>query len=406
MKRALVLSGGGGKGAYQLGVWKALRKLKINFDIVTGTSIGALNGALIAQNDYFSLWYLWQKTNFETLFGYELENDVNTYLGKKETIKMYKEGILKDKGMTTIHIEKLVKRFVNEKKIRNSKIDYGLVAFNLTDFEEVALSKKDIPDGKIADFAVASATCFPAFQIKEIDDKKYIDGGYYDNLPINLSLDMGAQEIIAVDLGAIGMIQDVKDKSIKITTIKPNNELCSFLVFDPKKSRKNIIYGYNDTMKVFGYLDGEKYTFQKNSLERNYNLFIDKIKEKIFGNIKSDFVKKMLTDSNINDILSNNDKKFDEIVEFLGYIYNIEDSKVYNPSLYNKKIKKEFSKRMEEDLNDGKELFNIKEIINDNINRKIITYFYNNPDLNDLFTRRLALIFTKQYVASIYLKVI
>ena len=390
----------------QLGVWKALRKLKINFDIVTGTSIGALNGALIAQNDYFSLWYLWQKTNFETLFGYELENDVNTYLGKKETIKMYKEGILKDKGMTTIHIEKLVKRFVNEKKIRNSKIDYGLVAFNLTDFEEVALSKKDIPDGKIADFAVASATCFPAFQIKEIDDKKYIDGGYYDNLPINLSLDMGAQEIIAVDLGAIGMIQDVKDKSIKITTIKPNNELCSFLVFDPKKSRKNIIYGYNDTMKVFGYLDGEKYTFQKNSLERNYNLFIDKIKEKIFGNIKSDFVKKMLTDSNINDILSNNDKKFDEIVEFLGYIYNIEDSKVYNPSLYNKKIKKEFSKRMEEDLNDGKELFNIKEIINDNINRKIITYFYNNPDLNDLFTRRLALIFTKQYVASIYLKVI
>lgn len=406
MKRALVLSGGGGKGAYQLGVWKALRKLKINFDIVTGTSIGALNGALIAQNDYFSLWYLWQKTNFETLFGYELENDINTYLGKKETIKMYKEGILKDKGMTTIHIEKLVKRFINEKKIRNSKIDYGLVAFNLTDFEKVTLSKKDIPDGKIADFAVASATCFPAFQIKEIDDKKYIDGGYYDNLPINLSLDMGAQEIIAVDLGAIGMIQDVKDKSIKITTIKPNNELCSFLVFDPKKSRKNIIYGYNDTMKVFGYLDGEKYTFQKNSLERNYNLFIDKIKEKIFGNIKSDFVKKMLTDSNINDILSNNDKKFDEIVEFLGYIYNIEDSKVYNPSLYNKKIKKEFSKRMEEDLNDGKELFNIKEIINDNINRKIITYFYNNPDLNDLFTRRLALIFTKQYVASIYLKVI
>ena len=45
MKRAIVLSGGGAKGAYQIGVWKALRKLKLNYSIVTGTSVGALNGA-------------------------------------------------------------------------------------------------------------------------------------------------------------------------------------------------------------------------------------------------------------------------------------------------------------------------------------------------------------------------
>ena len=44
--KALVLSGGGAKGSYQLGVWKALRELNIKFDIITGTSVGALNGAL------------------------------------------------------------------------------------------------------------------------------------------------------------------------------------------------------------------------------------------------------------------------------------------------------------------------------------------------------------------------
>ena len=51
--KALVLSGGGSKGSYQIGVWKALRKLHIKFDIVTGTSVGALNGALVAQKNYY-----------------------------------------------------------------------------------------------------------------------------------------------------------------------------------------------------------------------------------------------------------------------------------------------------------------------------------------------------------------
>ena len=406
MKRALVLSGGGGKGAYQFGVWKALRKLKIDFDIVTGTSIGALNGALIAQNDYFSLGYLWLKTNFATLFNYELKNDINTFLGKKETIKMYKDGILKDKGMDTIHIENLVKRFIDEKKLRKSEIDYGLVTFNLSDFKEVSLSKKNIPNGKLNDYAVASATCFPAFKIKEIDGKKYVDGGYYDNLPINLAVEMGAEEVIAVDLGAIGLNQEVKNKNIKITTIKPNNTLGSLLVFDRKTSRKNIDYGYNDTMKVFGYLDGKKYTFNKNDLSNNYNLYKENISKLIFEHVSNELVIKVIKDSNINLILNNENNKFNEVVEFVGSTYKIVDSKIYNINLYNRKIKREFNKKILEDSNNGKDLLDIKGLINDNINRKLITYFYNNSNLNDLLTRRLALIFTKQYVASIYLKVI
>ncbi len=51
-KRAVVLSGGGAKGAYQVGVWKALRKLHYSYQIVTGTSVGALNGMLMVQHDY------------------------------------------------------------------------------------------------------------------------------------------------------------------------------------------------------------------------------------------------------------------------------------------------------------------------------------------------------------------
>ena len=47
MKTGIALAGGGSKGSYQTGAWKALRELGIDYDIVTGTSIGAINGALM-----------------------------------------------------------------------------------------------------------------------------------------------------------------------------------------------------------------------------------------------------------------------------------------------------------------------------------------------------------------------
>lgn len=81
MKRALVLAGGGSKGAYEVGFIKALDELNIDFSIVTGTSIGALNGCLLAQGDKESLENLWKtldvtqvfKDGFSPDFSFDLE---------------------------------------------------------------------------------------------------------------------------------------------------------------------------------------------------------------------------------------------------------------------------------------------------------------------------------------------
>ena len=74
----LVLSGGGTRGAFQIGVWKALRKLHIKYDIITGTSVGALNGALMVQNNYHKAINLWKKVNMELLFGDEATDSKDT----------------------------------------------------------------------------------------------------------------------------------------------------------------------------------------------------------------------------------------------------------------------------------------------------------------------------------------
>ena len=66
-KKAVVLSGGGARGAYQAGAWKALRELDYQFDIVTGTSVGALNAAMMASGDFDRAITLWQEISPEAV---------------------------------------------------------------------------------------------------------------------------------------------------------------------------------------------------------------------------------------------------------------------------------------------------------------------------------------------------
>ena len=67
-KVGIVLSGGGARGSYQIGVWKALNKLKIKYDVVTGTSVGALNGLLFVQKDYKKAYKIWKNIGYDFLF--------------------------------------------------------------------------------------------------------------------------------------------------------------------------------------------------------------------------------------------------------------------------------------------------------------------------------------------------
>ena len=67
-KNAFVLSGGGSRGAYELGVWQALRELGIPIHIAAGTSVGALNGAMVAQDDFEGAVRLWNELETHMVF--------------------------------------------------------------------------------------------------------------------------------------------------------------------------------------------------------------------------------------------------------------------------------------------------------------------------------------------------
>jgi len=276
--RAIVLSGGGSLGSYQIGVWKALRRLHIHYDIVTGTSIGALNGALMVQKNYYKALKIWKKLNMKVLFGDEKE-----YNNNKEVFKKFRNEFLKNGGIEVERVERIIEKYVNTEKFFHSDINYGLVTVNLNKKRPIYLTKDKITKEKLTSYLMASASCYPAFQLKKIDNDKYVDGGYIDNIPVNLAIDLGADEIIAVDLNSIGLKLPLK-KKVPITTIKPNNKLSFFLNFNEEGAKRNMRFGYNDTMKKFGKLEGKKFTFKKGHIDKCQKKYRD-IYEYQFKNI-------------------------------------------------------------------------------------------------------------------------
>lgn len=235
-KTALVLGGGGSKGAYEIGVWQALNELGIQIDIVTGTSIGAVNGALVAQNEFDTAKRIWN----------EIEESTITQLTEKNELR------------------KILKEHLKEEEIRSSSTKYGIVTVEFPRFKSHCMFVEDIPKGKLIDYIMASAACFPITKTYEIDDKKFVDGGYSDNVPVEMALEKGAQNVIAVDLDSIGIVRKEALKETEVLRrICCEWDLGSFLEFNPKNTKRIIRLGYLDTMKEFNVFAGKKYTFIK-----------------------------------------------------------------------------------------------------------------------------------------------
>lgn len=384
--RAIVLSGGGAKGSYEIGVWKALRKLNINYDIVTGTSVGALNGALMVQKDFLKALFLWYNLDYDDIF--EVKKDYN----KDDIYKLYKEGILSG-GVDISHLENTINKYINVNKFFKSDINFGLITVKVPSMKTIKMTKKELNKNNLKDYLVASASCFPAFKLKKIDNEYYIDGGFSDNMPINLAVEMGADEIIAVDLDEIGIKRNLK-YNVDVTYITPKNKIDSFLKFEKNSSRRGIRLGYNDTMKKYKKLDGNMYTFKKNNLIKNEKKY-----------------KKVYID-NINLITKDNyvlQKKYKEIninkiIEQLGYVYKIDDSCIYNIKKYNNMILKKFAKtKIEKNLNNlNKE--KIKLLFNE---EKMIKYLYILLIKKDYVKiKSLCMIYKNEFEMAIYIKTI
>jgi len=321
----LVLEGGGARGAYQIGAWKALRELGMEFNGVAGTSVGALNGAMICQDDFDKAYEIWHNMSFDKILKIddemipkikELEVFPESFFHLVKTIReLFKEG-----GLNVTPLRQLLSKFIYEDKIRNSGKDFGIVTVSLTGFKPLELYIEDIPKGMIVDYLMASAN-LPFFKLEKIDGKLYIDGGFFDNLPIKLLTAKGYKDIIAIRLYGIGRTRRINKNRLNLITINPSEDLGGTLDFSAERAQRNLKLGYYDALSTIKKYSGRYYYIIANQPDDYFLQF--------FLNLSQEGVQKLAKILGFPDNIPYRRLLFEKIIPRLSDILGLVQSTSY-----------------------------------------------------------------------------
>ena len=278
-KIALVLSGGGAKGAAHIGVLKVLEKYQVPIDIIVGTSVGSIVGGM------YSVGYSpdeIEKTVLNLKFNSLLTNS------KDRNLKNIEEKIENDKYPFTMSIDKNLKlsfpmgilngeniylqlkdifsRAENIKNFNELPIEYRAITTDLQTGKEVILS-----DGDLA-IATFKSMAIPSFLEPVKDENKfYVDGGVVNNFPIDVAISLGADIIIAVDITA--ETSKINEKSNLVTILdklatyngnrktETHKKLADLLIVPDVKDHDTIDFGNLNELVVAGEDAAEKYGY-------------------------------------------------------------------------------------------------------------------------------------------------
>ncbi|MDY4208020.1 MAG: ornithine carbamoyltransferase [Lachnospiraceae bacterium] len=277
----LVFDGGGARGAYQIGAWKALTEAGVKINAVAGTSVGALNGALVCMGDVEKAEDIWKQMTFSTVM--DIDDDWMERLFQKEmSLREFLnelKTLLKDGGVDITPLRQLIHETIDEEAIRRSGKEFCLLTFSLSEFRELDLEMEEIPEGMLEDFLLASAYLI-GFKNERIHGKKYIDGGVVNNVPLGSLVKRGYKDIIEVRIYGPGREPRVRmpDDGVKYE-IAPRVKLGSIIEFSGKRSRQNLMIGYYDAKRMVYGLEGFMYYLEQTHDEAYYEELMKEIRE-------------------------------------------------------------------------------------------------------------------------------
>ena len=317
LKVALVLSGGGVKGYAHLGVLRVLERENIKIDYITGTSIGALVGTL------YSIGYsvdeiekFLDDVNVSSFLETVTDN-TNLSLEKKESLKKYSAYLsfdnelnfsfpkgLKGTGEEYLILKKILGKYEYMDSFDNFPIPLRIVATNLNTGETKAFSKGDVAKVLIASMAIPSI-----FEPMKIDGEIYVDGLVSRNLPVEEAYEMGADIVIASDIGAPVVEKDdynILSVMSQANTIQASNitkvsrEKASILISPDIKDISAIASSKKEKLMKLGKVAAEKEIDKIRLLTKNDN---EKKKEKF---VNDNDVKIIINKIEYSEKFSNN----------------------------------------------------------------------------------------------------
>lgn len=258
---ALTLAGGGGKGAYEIGVWQALREIGLekNLIAVSGSSSGALNAALISLNEFDKAKTIWSSImpkqfldiNYDTIIG-----PLNTLVKRTLTA-----GLCSRDGLIEI-----IDKYLNLEQLAGARIPaYVSISRYSSDcidclsekpqVEYISLSEVSPDDAR--QFLLASSAMPYIYPPEIIHGNVYRDGGLADNVPIYPMTSVGADNLIVVKLEPDDKVDtSLYSKFKEVVEIIPSREIGDLfdgtLEFTSRNVMFRMLLGYYDTLRTFG----------------------------------------------------------------------------------------------------------------------------------------------------------
>ncbi|MBQ8558743.1 MAG: ornithine carbamoyltransferase [Tyzzerella sp.] len=278
---SLVLDGGGARGAYQIGAWKALVEAGVKINAVAGTSVGALNGALICMGDVEKAEKIWHDITYSHVMDVDdawMEGIFDKETSFREIVSEMKR-YLSEGGVNITPLRELIHENVDEKKIRESGMEFCLLTFSVSQMKELDISIHDIPEGMLEDFLLASAYLI-GFKNEKLHGQTYIDGGVINNVPTNSLIERGYDDIIQIRIYGPGRKPRVrKTENTVLYEIAPKVKLGSIIEFDKRRSRQNMKIGYFDAKRVLYGLIGRIYYIEQTREEWYYERILEELTE-------------------------------------------------------------------------------------------------------------------------------
>ena len=247
---------------------------------VSGTSIGAMNGAFVATGELQRAKEIWKQLSYRDVMDADpvildkLSKKDLSDLDLKQAAEFFRQAI-QGKGLNIDPMRETMRRVIDEKKVRESTLAYYIVTCSVDDKKELELRASDIPEGELYDMLLASAY-LPVLRNEKLGGKRYLDGGFMDVMPVHVLVENGYRDIIGVSCNAVGVKRKVDlPEGTNFYEVSPRVYIGTVLEFDPKQSEQNLRTGYYDGMRLLYGLAGKDYYIDRSYSEENaYSLLL------------------------------------------------------------------------------------------------------------------------------------
>ena len=264
-KLGIVLDGGGGRGAYQIGVWKYLKESKLynSISAISGTSVGGLNSCLFALDEYNLAETIWTQKIQDKILSIDvdikeicgkiaLQFGIQNFVPGASIISFFTmlstSGCFSRKGLIEI-----IDEYIDLNELSKMEFPICATCVELPLFETRYFKLNGYDTETIKKILLATSAIPIIFPKEEIEGKYYYDGGIKDNSPITPLYEEGCTDIIVIHLKADEILKDRRE-GVNIYEICPQEDLGNFfkgtLDFSTEGAYRRIEQGYRDAKEI------------------------------------------------------------------------------------------------------------------------------------------------------------